>query len=449
LSQLTSAVFLPSPIEDVQWFSRQRLTILFWIGAFATIVVMASLGPVGWDAHGYWKTSQAVRDHFDPYAQDLVALQAFHDHINPAEPPPFVYVYSPLTLSLLRPLSVLPSFLLGLLYWGAFAAGAMLELWAGFQMAEARERRWLALALPAVVFFPGLLTDDVILSGNVAYVLYGVILAASTVGWKRGHWRWFYIAVLAASVIKAPFLALLAFPVLVDRDSDQPQWVPALATAAVGVLLFAAQMRFWPSMFREQLLSLRLIFDWLHDFGYGPVSILGKAMLRQGILSTRSTAIFYLGSACVLAPILLFLAQRVRQWNLPRETWVPVALVGTVLLNPRIQKYDFAAITIPMLLIGWRAVRFACARAAETERYNSDQSPAASARSLILAAVGCFLIANAITIAGPSWFPVELVVLLAIFALGVWSLVQSRVAVQSPLEDRLEDRLTVCLMPAD
>ena len=34
-----------------------------------------------------------------------------------------------------------------------------------------------------------------------------------------------------------------------------------------------------------------------------------------------------------------------------------MALVGTALLNPRVMKYDLAAITVPMLLIGGRVLR--------------------------------------------------------------------------------------------
>jgi hypothetical protein len=181
-------------------------------------------------------------------------------------------------------------------------------------------------------------------------------------------------------------------------------------------------MRFWPAMFREQLLSLRLVFDWLHDFGYGPASILGRALWERGVPSARATTILYLVSACWLATILLFLASRVRQWSLPRETWVPIALVGTFLLNPRIQKYDLAAITIPMLLIGWRTIRLGWARFGERQLFNSHGAPSDSPRRLILVGAGCLLIPNVITVAGPAWVPVELVVLLAIFAMGIWSL---------------------------
>ena len=415
------------------------------MGAAITLVVMASVGSVGWDAQGYWKASQAVHHGSDPYAEDLAALRTFHTRLasNPAEHPPFVYVYSPMTLPLLRLLAAFPLWLMGLLYWGAVATGVLLQLWAGFQMADERERRWLALMLPAIIFFPGLVTDDAILSGNVAYLLYGAILAAATVGWKHGRWFWYYIAVLAASIFKTPFLVFLAFPVLIesgkdrdghsdsDRNNDRGrrQRVPSAAAAITGVLIFAAQIRLWPRLFREYLSSLRLVFDYLHDFGYGPAGALGKALWRRGLPSSLATTILHLVVVCVLAGVLLFLARRVREWKLPPEAWVPVALVGTALLNPRIMKYDLAAITIPMLLIGGRALRFALERSAgEHQADNSHgavQERSFFDRTLVLFASGCFLIPNVITVAGPFWFPVETVVLLAIFAMGVWSLDRS------------------------
>jgi len=424
-----------SPIQYAGWFCRPRLIALFCLGAAIALVVMASVGSVGWDAQGYGKAVQAVHHDSDPYAEDLVALQAFHTRLasNPAERPPFVYVYSPMTLLLLRLLAVFRRWLLGLLYWAAVAAGALLQLWAGFQMADQRERRWLALMLPAIIFFPGLITDDAILSGNVAYPLYGVILAAATAGWKHGRWSWYYIAVLAASVFKTPFLVFLAFPVLVEsgRDSESDrgrrQWVPSAMTAIIGVLIFAAQVRLWPGLFREYLSSLRLVFDYLHDFGYGPAGTVGRALWMRGLPSSLATTILHLLVVCVLGIVLLFLARRVREWNLPREAWIPVALVGTALLNPRIMKYDLAAITIPMLLIGGRALRFALGRSAgESQPANSPaMGQKRFDRMLILVASGCFLIPNVITVAGPFWFPVEAVVLLAIFAMGVWLLDQS------------------------
>ena len=84
-----------------RWFSRPRLIALFWTAAVIALAAMVYTGAVGWDAKGYWKAVQSVQHNSDPYAEDIVALQKFHERLatNPAEPRPFVYVYSPLDTS--------------------------------------------------------------------------------------------------------------------------------------------------------------------------------------------------------------------------------------------------------------------------------------------------------------------------------------------------------------
>jgi hypothetical protein len=363
---------------------------------------MAYTGPVGWDSKMYWKTVLSLKHGGDPYAEGIAEQLAFHDRAvsGVREPIPFPYIYSPLTLPLLRLLGALPGWLLGVLYVGALTVAFLLQLWTGFQMASEQERLWLALILPLIAFFPGLIVDDVILSGNVAFILYGVILAAAVPGWKRNHWFWFYIAVVVASIFKMPMLTLLAFPVLVGKR----QWYPSGIAAAVGMLLFAVQSRLWPELFREYLLAIRLVFEYEHDFGYGPAGVLGKALWHMGKPQFPATTVLYLVFAGVLGLVLLMFARRVRLSGLPQGTWIPVALLGTFLLNPRFQKYDMAAITVPMLLIAWRAMRSVKGRIA--------------ARAAIATGIGCFLIANAITVAGPPWVPVELVVLGAVLVVG-------------------------------
>jgi hypothetical protein len=79
-------------------------------------------------------------------------------------------------------------------------------------------------------------------------------------------------------------------------------------------------------------------------------------------------------------------------------------------------KYDLAPYTIPMLLIACRTLR------------NPAEGSSAAKPSLITpkAAIGliCFLAANVITVTGPASVPVELTLLLAVFALGVRSISQ-------------------------
>lgn len=389
----------------------------FWIAAIAAVIILGCTGPLGWDAQGYWDAVQTVHHGADPYAKDLAALQAYQGKLaaNPAERQPFVYVYSPTTLPLLRLLGALPGWLLAVLYGAAVALGAILALWAGFQLADESERPFLALVAPALIFFPGLVADDVILSGNVAFPLYGMILAAATLGWKRGRWFWFYAAVVVASIFKTPFIALVAFPVLIDRK----QWISSCRTAVAALLLFAAQVRLFPATFPEYLSSVRLVFDWMHDFGYGPAGTLARALWSPGQSPALLVTILHLVFVGGMAIVLLFLARRVRDENVPQQMWIPVALVGTFLLNPRIMKYDMAAITIPMFLIAWRGLR-----AVVEDR---GESVASSGRLLVFVGAACFLVPNLMTVFGPVWWPVELLVMLTVFALGARSIWQPEV----------------------
>jgi len=412
-----------SPLSVLR-IPRKWLVAGFSIAALAAVFMMARFGPAGWDASVYSQTVQTVHRGADPYAEGLAALDDYHQRVarDPSATHPYAYVYSPLTLPLIRLLGELPWNLLILLYWLAIATGALLQLWAGYQMADEGERRWLPLILPAAIFFPGLITDDVIVSGNVSYILYGAILLAATRGWKRGRWGWYYAAVILASILKTPMLVFLAFPVLLDRRER----LPAALSAGAGLLLFGVQIRLWPEMFREYLRSLRLVFEWLHDFGFGPASVVERALAGRGLPIGTSTAIVYLFSACVLGSILLFAASRIRDWNVPRHHWVPVALVGTALLYPRIMKYDMAAITVPMLLIMVRGLS-AWGRLRSAKSGLLDHGVwRVSNRPLIIVGLGWFLTSNIITVAGPPWVPVEFCTLAGIFGLGIWFVYQSQ-----------------------
>jgi glycosyl transferase family 87 len=415
--------------------SLRKILVLFWVAAIIAVAAMAYTGPVGWDAQIYSQAVQNLRDGGDPYATGIAAQQAFHNRParTPADHVPFAYVYSPMTLPLLRFLMVLPNWLLGALYGLAVAAGFFLELWAGFQMAEEHERPWLALMLPAVAFFPGLVTDDALLSGNVAYVLYGLMLAAAVPGWKRGRWFWFYVAVLAASIVKVPLLTLLAFPILVGKR----QWVPASSTAVTGLLLFGAQARLWPAQFREYLVALRLVFDEVHDFGFGPAGVFGRTLWQMGRSFSFASTILYLVSTCTVGMIVLLLARRVRAQKITQETWIPVAFVATLLFYPRIMKYDLAALTIPMLLIAWRTLSSA-------SRYSSprifEDGPSWLTRKVVTG-VFCFGAANVITVAGPAYIPVELTAFLTIFLYGAWSIYQPQALRLEPSQLALESEL--------
>jgi len=201
-------------------------------------------------------------------------------------------------------------------------------------------------------------------------------------------------------------------------------------TAVAGVLIFVAQARLWPGLFPEYLTSLLLVFDWLHDFGFGPASVLGLYLWRQGRPTATPTTILFVICAGVIGIALLVLARRVREWNLPREAWVPVALVGTALLNPRVMKYDLAAITVPMVLIGGRALRLLW-NEGDSSRRDSSEKSRSGRTPILVGSILFFLIPNIITSVGPSWFPAEFLVLATIFVMGIWSLYRLRAEDQS------------------
>jgi len=401
-------------------FGRKRIIALCCVLAVSAVTMMAALGPAGfgWDAQAYGKAIHSLRQGSDPYADALAEQKAFHE-----QPPsvrsahhPFTYIYPPLTLPLLRLAAILPDKLLVVLFGTALAAGFLLQLWAGFQMATKDERRWLPVMLPFVAFFPGLLSSDIILSGNVAFILNGLLLATAVIGWKRGRWFWYYGAVLAAAMFKPPALTLLLFPLLVGRK----QWLSACAAAMAGLFLFSAQVRIWPELFREHLLVVQAEFDWNHHFGLGPAGMVANALWKSHRPYLLPAAVVYVAFATLLVIALLMLSRRVRIEKIAMQSWVPIALIGTFLLNPRLVVYDVAAVTVPMLLIGWRGLR--SLQDGSGFLNNNALTRRHPDLSFVLFGLGCFVTLNVVAGTGEAWQVVELVVLMVVLALGIWLL---------------------------
>jgi hypothetical protein len=202
-------------------------------------------------------------------------------------------------------------------------------------------------------------------------------------------------------------------------------------------LLFGAQARLWPAQFREYLVALRLVFDEVHDFGFGPAGVFGRTLWQMGRSFSFASTILYLVSTCTVGMIVLLLARRVRAQKITQETWIPVAFVATLLFYPRIMKYDLAALTIPMLLIAWRTLSSA-------SRYSSprifEDGPSWLTRKVVTG-VFCFGAANVITVAGPAYVPVELTAILTIFLYGAWSIYQPQALRLEPSQLALESEL--------
>lgn len=331
----------------------RKIVLAFWVMAAIAVAAWATFG-AGWDVTVYQAAIRSLAAGHDPYADAIAKQTAYHNqvvlHPDVDVEKPFNYVYSPITLPLLAMIGRIPHGISGSIYWIAYAVGAFAILWVGMHAVEDEERTWLCYFAPVAIFFPGLLENGTVLSGNISYIVYGLVLLAAMIGWKKGRWRWFYLAVFAASCFKAPYLTLLAIPVL----SQRKQWIPAGLTAGSGLMLLAAQPMIWPGLFRIFLQAIEFQLLTFRDFGSSPAGIVAGYLFDNRLYSPRWVMVAYLLYAVPLAVSLLYLSSKFLRGDFPLTRWIPVQILGVMLLSPRIQEYDLAVATIPMALIVWR-----------------------------------------------------------------------------------------------
>jgi hypothetical protein len=410
--------------------SRSRVNagipFVFWILAVITIAVLA-MRPgyvVGWDLDVYRQAVLSLRAGHDPYLACVAARKMYFDHLaaHPLAPRPFGYIYPPITLPFLQMLSKWHMLTVGVVYWAMYAIGVMVVLWAS--RFSIRKNEWTAFSLlaPASLFFPGFLQSDPLFSGNVAYILYGTIFAGAGVGWRTGKWRWFYVAVLVASLIKPTFLSLLGIPVFTAAC----QWLPALATAALSLCCNVLQEPFWPVQFGNYRMSLQSqVVDYIHDFGLHPAGVLADALYDK--VPYRITFVLLYGVCTVLfGGALLHLRGRFLRGEISLKDWIPVVLIGVTFLNPRIMQYDLLPVTLPMALVGWRFFH----------RWFGDCRPAV---------ITMFVFFVVLNVAGNfAWAPTECLLLVGLFLAGTWTLLHG-VSVKAAEPSYISDPLKVYL----
>jgi hypothetical protein len=331
------------------------MPLVIWILAFAAIPVWNALYPgMDCDAKVYLNAIHSLQAGHDPYADGIAAQTAFHAQLalHPLAPAPLTYLYSPLTLLLLRIIGSSPPALYIWGYWLIYAAGALTQILISLQAVEPSERNFFAFLAPAAAFFPGLIQQPTLMDGNIAYILYGLIFATAFLGWRRDRWLWFYLAVLVASCFKIPMLSLLAVPVL----SARKQWLSACLTAASGVALFAMQPWIWPSYFHNYLHALELEFRYNRQFGVGPAGLFSLSLLKAGLSNSSASTIFYILFALPCFGLLYYLSRLFLDGKFSLRQWMPVMLIGVMLLNPRVLDNDYAPPTLFMALILWRVI---------------------------------------------------------------------------------------------
>jgi hypothetical protein len=394
-------------VDTIASFFRLRsraISLTFWVLALAAIPLWIHFDKPGWDIVFYRNAITALQAGHDPYLDAMAVQRAFHATLaqHPNDTPPYSYVYSPMTLPLLRLLGSLPVWFSGSLYWLAVALGAFVPVFVMLRVKAEPDADFFRIVAPVAIFFPGLIAQDTVLSGNVAFVLYGLVLLGAYFGWWRNRWLWCYAAILIASVFKAPLLCLVVIPLF----SARKQWLPATITGFLGSALFAIQALLWPSLFHHFLQAVELQFSYNRDFGSSPAGVFSYIITGHGISYSPASEIFYLAYAIVIFATLFHLSRKFLAGVFTLSQWVPVLLLGAVMLNPRLMEYDLAPLALPMALIGWRFTRRL-----------SDSSAAVAIYFSI------FLAANLIG-AGINgcWKPTECILLVASFVAGCWTL---------------------------
>jgi len=165
----------------------------------------------------------------------------------------------------------------------------------------------------------------------------------------------------------------------------------------------------WPELFRHYLQAVELQFSYNRDFGFSIAGLFSHDFAGASY-ALASTVVYALYAVPVLG-LLLFLARRYFAGALSLERWIPVMLVGVILLNPRIMIYDVAPITLPLAIILWRFM---------AQRLDGVKG------AILLA--GFFLLAN-VLVAGifthiDVWKHVDGLLIAAVFALGAWDLLK-------------------------
>ncbi len=328
--------------------ARAGLLLSAWILAVVSVPVYIHFDHAGWDLQAYRDAAAVLRRGGDPYSAGIQREKEFDSssHGTTAERP-LPYLYPPVTLPLLRLLHYPPW-----MYWVIYVAGVGAILSVGVQLATPPERTVVAVAAAAGIYFPALLQLDCVLGGNVSFIAYGALLATALRGWRKHRWTLFYCTVLLTSLVKAPWLSLLAIPAF----SSKREWPRVTIVGAVGLATFAGQQWIWPREFESWREALRLEFVY-NGFGLSPAGIVAQLRFERGLSYGKLSAATYVLTAVVVLGCLWKVSTLYRSGMISLERSGPVLLSGVFLLQPRLKDYDASALTISMGLILWRLLK--------------------------------------------------------------------------------------------
>lgn len=338
---------LNAKMKSLLWF--------LWLSVAISVAVWKAVGQCGWDVAIYRSAFHFVMLGQDPYAAaTAVQIEAHRTGGIPVGvDPPYSYVYPPATLPLMRLLASLAGGHLTIAYWLLYALAVLAQIWFAMQFVDPYERPWFLFFAPIAPFFPGLLANGILMSGNIAYLLYAAVFLAALRGWRGKNWLPFYLAVIFASYFKAPLLSLTVIAPL----SARKQWASTIATFAIGASIFAGQSLVWPTLFGHYLEAVNLQFKFNGDFGCSPAGLLSNLLFQLHLPFSSAGLVCYLAYGALVFLSLFYLSRYYLAGIFSTQQWAPVLIVGVSLLNPRLIEYDMAPQTLFLAMILWRSLR--------------------------------------------------------------------------------------------
>ena len=219
---------------------------------------------------------------------------------------------------------------------------------------------WLSPLLALLLFFasPRFTGIYALRTMNIASPLYCLAFVAAIPGLQRNRWRWFYLAVFLAALIKFTFLALLLLPLLAGRR----QWAPSVLCGAAVALANLGEKILWPELYGGYTASLHQGILGSRAFGYGIFGLIADhRFFERGVgLSAYVTAIVL---AATLTGLMFWMRHRLEGAGATtpdlasNAVWLGLILIAIVLVNPRQMQYDIDIAVFAALILCVIALR--------------------------------------------------------------------------------------------
>jgi hypothetical protein len=300
-----------------------------------------------WDFETYWYASQAASRGLSPY--DTAALERLAHR-----PVGMPFLYAPVTVPLLTPLTLLPiDEAARVWFWLKVAATALLVLlWRRFFLPTGGTA---PLVAASILGFNAACVWD-LRTGNVAS-LEQLLLWTGFAAYALDRRRLFAVCVVAASLFKLVPIVFLAL-LLVPSKKSRGDW----RTAGVALAAFAAIV--WGPVLTGQAWARGFLHDLPPERPWGAVnpSALG---LIDSLLGDHATPIWdppfhalalWLAYAAALIAVSLPTLRRLWRAGNPRE-WILASAILYALLVPRLMVYSYLIVIVPTLALLGPAAR--------------------------------------------------------------------------------------------